>query len=213
MSINPKAVFWDMDGTLVDSEPLHDAALEHAIRSLGLTPPEDLHERILGQAAWPVYQMMRAELGVSIPFEDWIARKYDYYFEHAPKLKPREGAVEIFRALEAAGIKQAIVSNSDRLIVDANLRAVGLSRNGFISVSRNDVRLGKPDPEPFLRAAYLHGVEPQDCAVMEDSQTGASAGVAAGMTTIFWPQMDLEPPAGALYFRTAEEVRAALLGD
>ncbi|RUX71366.1 HAD family phosphatase, partial [Mesorhizobium sp. M2A.F.Ca.ET.040.01.1.1] len=54
--MTPKAVFWDMDGTLVDSEPLHEAALVAALRSVGIAPPHDLHERVLGIAAWPVYE-------------------------------------------------------------------------------------------------------------------------------------------------------------
>ncbi len=211
--MTPQAVFWDMDGTLIDSEPLHDAALTHVLSSLGIEAPANLHERILGLAAWPVYCMMRDEFGITLPFDDWILRKYTFYLEHAPGLKPRAGALEIFRDLQAAGVPQAIVSNSDRLVVDANLRATGLAQPAFRSISRNDVRLGKPDPEPFLRAAWLCGVEPGLCAVVEDSRTGASAGVAAGMTTIFWPQIALEPPVGALYLETAAEVRARLLPD
>jgi len=73
--MTPKAVFWDMDGTLVDSEPLHEAALVAAMRNVGLKPPADLHERVLGVAAWPVYEMMRDEFGLDLPFDDWIMRK------------------------------------------------------------------------------------------------------------------------------------------
>ena len=149
----PKAVFWDMDGTLVDSEPLHDAALASALHSVGLTPPADLHERVLGQAAGPVYEMMRREFGLTLDFDDWIHRKYTHYLSQAINLKPRPGALEIFRELKQAGTVQAIVSNSDRLVVDANLRAVGFMEYGLKSVSRNDVRVGKPDPECYLRAA------------------------------------------------------------
>ncbi|MCV5949424.1 hypothetical protein OFN94_31940, partial [Escherichia coli] len=77
--MTPKAVFWDMDGTLVDSEPLHDAALVSAMRSVGLEAPADLHERVLGKTAAFVYDMMRDEFGLTLPFDEWIALKYDYY--------------------------------------------------------------------------------------------------------------------------------------
>ena len=105
---------------------------------------------------------------------------------------------------------QAVVSNSDRLIVDANLRAVGIVEPGLKTVSRNDVREGKPDPEPFLRAAWLTGVDPADTFVMEDSYTGASAGLAAGMKTIFWPERPMVGPPGALVANSAAEVRKLL---
>ena len=209
-SAMPRAAFWDMDGTLIDSEPLHDRALELALEGLGLSPPPDLHRRIIGRAAYPVYEMLRDESGLTLPFDDWIMRKYVHYLEGAGALKPRAHAMEVFRDLQAAGVAQAIVSNSDRLIVDANMRAVGLTMAGFHTVSRNDVLRGKPDPEPFLRAAYLAGVEPGLCTVLEDSQTGAAAGIAAGMRVLFWPQLALEAPEGAIYVASAEELRAHL---
>lgn len=208
--MTPKAVYWDMDGTLVDSEPLHDAALVSVMETLGLVPPHDLHERVLGQTAADVYDMMRAQFGLTMPYRDWIAHKYEYYLAHAPNLKARPGAMEIFRELETRGVVQAVVSNSDRLIVDANLRAVGIRIAGMKTVSRNDVRAGKPEPEPFLRAAWLTGIDPADTVVMEDSATGARAGVAAGMRTIFWPERPMAGPDGALVAETAEDVRRLL---
>ena len=208
--MTPKAVYWDMDGTLVDSEPLHEAALSAALKSVGITPPPDLHERVLGRAAWPVYEMMRDEFGLTLPFDDWIRRKYAHYLTHAGGLKPRDGALEIFRDLQRSGVVQAVVSNSDRLIVDANLRAVGIVEPAMKTVSRNDVREGKPEAEPFLRAAWLTGIDPADTVVMEDSFTGTHSGLAAGMRTIFWPERPMDGPEGALVAGTAEDVRRLL---
>ncbi len=107
------------------------------------------------------------------------------------------------------GVVQAVVSNSDRLIVDANLGAVGIVEPGFKTVSRNDVAEGKPHPEPFLRAAWLTGIDPADTVVMEDSFTGARAGLAAGMRTIFWPERPMQGLEGSLEADTAEDVRRA----
>ncbi|RVD57920.1 HAD family phosphatase [Mesorhizobium sp. M2D.F.Ca.ET.185.01.1.1] len=208
--MTPKAVFWDMDGTLVDSEPLHEAALVAALRSVGVAPPVDLHERVLGVAAWPVYEMLRDEFGLDLPFDEWIVRKYDHYLPLAETLKPRPGAIEVFNELRALGVEQAVVSNSDRLIVDANLTAVGLIYPGMRTVSRNDVIDGKPLPEPFLRAAYLAGVDPAEAFAVDDSVTGAMAGLAAGMRTIFWPEAPMAGPPGAIVINSAEELRAQL---
>jgi HAD superfamily hydrolase (TIGR01509 family) len=208
--MTPKAVFWDMDGTLVDSEPLHEAALVAALRSVGIAPPINLHERVLGIAAGPVYEMLRSEFGLDLPFDDWIVRKYDHYLPMAETLKPRPGAIEVFNALRALGVQQAVVSNSDRVIVDANLSAVGLIYPGMRTISRNDVREGKPHPEPFLRAAWLAGVDPADSVAIDDSVTGATSGLAAGMRTIFWPEAPMEGPPGAVVINSAEELRAQL---
>ncbi|HEY4191710.1 MAG TPA: HAD family phosphatase [Mesorhizobium sp.] len=208
--MTPKAVFWDMDGTLTDSEPLHEAALIAALHSVGVVPPADLHERVLGVSAWPVYEMLRDEHGLSLPFDEWIVRKYDHYLPLVETLKPRPGAIEIFNELRERGVAQAVVSNSDRMVVDANLRAVGLAYPGMRTVSRNDVREGKPHPEPFLRAAWLAGIDPAQAVAVDDSSTGATAALAAGMKTIFWPEKPMPGPAGAINLNDAAELRAEL---
>jgi len=207
----PKAVFWDMDGTLTDSEPLHEAALVAALESAGVVPPANLHERVLGIAAWPVYEMLRDECGLSLPFDVWIGSKYEHYWPLVAGLKPRPGAIEIFHEVKALGIQQAVVSNSDRLVVDANLGAVGLVYPGMRTVSRNDVREGKPHAEPFLRAAWLCDVDPADAVAVDDSVTGATAGLRAGMKTIFWPERrGMTGPEGAITVNSSEELREVL---
>ncbi|TIM22878.1 MAG: HAD family phosphatase [Mesorhizobium sp.] len=208
--MTPKAVFWDMDGTLVDSEPLHEAALIAALHSVGIAAPTNLHERVLGIAAWPVYEMLRDEFGLDLAFDDWIVRKYNHYLPMAETLKPRPGAIEIYNELRALGVAQAVVSNSDRLVVDANLRMVGLFYPGMKTISRNDVREGKPHAEPFLRASWLAGVDPADAMAVEDSVTGATAGLAAGIRTIFWPEAPMAGPPGAIVINSADELRAEL---
>ncbi|MER8486624.1 HAD family phosphatase [Mesorhizobium sp. M1322] len=208
--MTPKAVFWDMDGTLVDSEPLHEAALIAALHSVGIAAPPDLHKRVLGIAAWPVYEMLRDEFGLDLPFDDWIVRKYDHYLPMAETLKPRPGAIEIYNELRALGVAQAVVSNSDRLVVDANLRMVGLFYPGMKTISRNDVREGKPHAEPFLRAAWLADVDPADAVAVDDSVTGVTAGLAAGMRTIFWPELPMDGPPGAIVINSTDELRAEL---
>jgi len=81
--------------------------------------------------------------------------------------------------------------------VNANIRVLGLEEPGFISVSINDVVRGKPDPEPYERAATLLGLKPQQCIAVEDSPTGAQAALAAGTHLIAWPEdRMLEFPLG-----------------
>ncbi|TIP56661.1 MAG: HAD family phosphatase, partial [Mesorhizobium sp.] len=76
--------------------PLHEAALIAALHSVGIAAPTNLHERVLGIAAWPVYEMLRDEFGLDLRFDDWIVRKYDHYLPMTETLKPRPGAIEIY---------------------------------------------------------------------------------------------------------------------
>ncbi|MEM8952056.1 MAG: HAD family phosphatase [Pseudomonadota bacterium] len=197
MDATKPAILWDVDGTLVDSEPLHEAALKQALCDTGLAPPRDLHQHIIGRDALEVHGWCRQQLGLTLDLDDWLDLCHRAYLSSVKSLKPRAGAVALFRALRDDGYRQAIVSNSDRMLVNANLDAVGLNMPGLITVSWNDVRAGKPAPEPYLRAAWLLGVEPEHCLVIEDSLTGAQSGLAAGMRTIFWPESDTTTMGGA----------------
>jgi HAD superfamily hydrolase (TIGR01509 family) len=204
------AVLWDVDGTLVDSEPLHEAALVRALTTLGIAPPPDFHELVVGRDAAAIHAWCVAQLGLQLGLKDWLRLKYRSYFASVHALEPRERAVDLFVDLERHGHAQAVVSNSDRLVVQANLEAAGLASPGRVSVARNDVRAGKPDPEAYLRAAWLLQAEPADCIVVEDSTTGAAAGVAAGMRTLFWPQDPVPAPPGAEAIADMAVLEAAL---
>lgn len=181
------AVLWDLDGTLVDSEPVHLGALMDVLTDAGYSLDPATQEAMVGRTADEVYLFLAGTIGLTIPYDDLVQRKDAAYRRRRAELRPRPGAVALYQALVRRGIRQAVVSNSDRLIVDLNLQAIGLDRPGLVSISRNDVHRGKPDAEPYLRAAGLLDALPADCIVVEDSATGATAGVAAGMQVIAWP--------------------------
>jgi len=182
-----KAVLWDMDGTLIDSEPTALGALTRAIAEVGIPPIADLHDRAFGQSADAIHRWLSSEHGLSEAPADWERRKHRHHLAGIGELRAFRESLRVYRTLEAAGFPQAVVSNSDRLIMDAQLQRIGVTKPGIITVARNDVRKGKPDPEGYLRAAWLLQVNPSDCLVIEDSPSGISAGRAAGMTTFSVP--------------------------
>lgn len=205
-----EAVFWDMDGTLVDSEPLHERALAASLKAEGLTAPQNLNEIVVGMSAVAIHGLFCKRYGLALSLERWVELYYRLYLDTIPELAPRDGALHVYAELDRHHVSQVVVSNSDRMIVDANLRATGVTRPGLKTVARNDVRLGKPDPEPFLRAAWLVGVPPEKAVVVEDSPLGAAAGLAAGMRTLFWPQKPIAGPEGAEWIGSIGELSQAL---
>jgi HAD superfamily hydrolase (TIGR01509 family) len=203
-----RAVLWDIDGTLLLSEAMHFRALRHAVSTEGVVVPDAFHHEIVGRAAKVVYEKCREHFGLSMSFDQWRRRKYDYYTAHASEIEARPGALEAWRMFEQRGLHQALVSNSDRIVVNANIRVLGLEAPGFISVSINDVVRGKPDPEPYERAATLLGYKTHQCLAIEDSPTGAQAALAAGVHTLAWPEdQTLEFPPG---LRPVAELRSAV---
>ncbi len=182
-----KAVLWDFDGTLVDSEPTHNRALLDTLAEWDIRPSKDLQERVIGTSIEATHAAL-AEAYANLPDVDTFVRaKMSAYLARIGELRLRSGVAAVEAFLRQRGVSSAIVTNSDRAILGACLSAVGKAEPGLITVSRNDVRNGKPDPEPYLRAAYLLGLSPGECIVVEDSPVGAAAGIAAGMTVVAWP--------------------------
>ena len=184
----PRAVLWDIDGTLLLSEPFHFRSIRATAADYGIELPDSFHLDMVGRSAEETYVLICERYGLEEDFGVWVARKYRRYVELAPRIPTRPGAIEAYHALHAARVQQALVSNSDRLVVEANIATMRLFQPRLVSVTINDVREGKPSPEPYLRAAYLLGLEPAHCVVVEDSPTGACSGLAAGMRVLAWPE-------------------------
>ncbi len=184
------------------------------MESLDLPLLDNLHERVNGVSAEDVYDMLVDECQLLMPFGEWLELKFTLYCREAKQLQYRKGALEVYQNLEARGVLQAVVSNSDRMIVDVNLRAVNFQRPKLCTVSRNDVRRGKPNPEPYLRGAWLLGVAPEETVVVEDSVVGACAGIAAGMRTLYWPEVlgSSPTPEGAELIDSEQALYQALCG-
>ena len=208
------ASLWDMDGTLADSEPLHQRTLVAALASLGVgVAPDDLFEATIGLSEHGVYTYCARRFALTIEPRDWIEFRNAAYAQEAAGLQPRLGALEAFRSMAACGIPQAGVSNSSRPVLDISLHALKLHVDATVTVSRSDVQSGKPSPEPYLKAARLLGVAARDALVVEDSLVGASSGLAAGMRVVVW----VAPGPGSVPFpavchcvSSATELRAFL---
>lgn len=179
-----RAVAWDIDGTLIDSEPLHQRALITASAALGVDLSDIDPEAFRGVHAIDIWKALKPRFRPDASFKTWIAAIEGYYVEHAGELKPNPGALEAMRALSARGVAQACVSNSGRTIVDANIEALGIAELITFSLSINDVSRGKPDPEPFRETARRLGAKPEATVAVEDSDPGARSARAAGLFVV-----------------------------
>ncbi|WP_344189451.1 HAD family hydrolase [Pedococcus aerophilus] len=185
----PAAVFWDMDGTLVDTEPYWITA-EHAIveEAGGVWNDEYAHQ-LVGNDLMVSAEFIRDNSPVELDpveiVEELLRRVVVQVREHVPW---RPGAVELLEALGAAGVPNALVTMSWRSLADSVVSS--LPEGTFAAVITGDeVEHGKPHPEPYLAAARALGVEVADCVAIEDSPTGVRSAVAAGVPTIAVPHV------------------------
>jgi len=197
-SPGPGAVFWDMDGTLVDSEKLWTVSLHDTARWLGGTLSQAGRDAVVGADVKRTLVVLFDDLG--LPHETArMAAAERYLSDRTAELFAggvpwRAGALEALRLVDGLGWPTALVTNTERALTEAALDSIG--REHFtVSVCADEVPRGKPDPDPYLRAAELLGVAPHRCLAVEDSLNGALAAQRAGVAVLVVP-CDMPVPAG-----------------
>lgn len=183
----PAAVLWDMDGTLVDTEPLWIATEFAMAERYGGTWSTEHALNLVGNDLLVSGAYIREHMGIDRTPEQIVDELLDGVVARVREEVPwRPGARELLTALRDAGIPCALVTMSWRRFVEPVLAA--LPDRAFTAVVTGDeVSRGKPHPEPYLRAAELLGVDPASCTAIEDSGTGATSAAAAGCTVLCVP--------------------------
>jgi HAD superfamily hydrolase (TIGR01509 family) len=193
-----RAVLWDMDGTLVDSEKLWDIGLQELYRRHGRELSDEVRATTIGGSSEVVMQIVYADLGLEPDPVD-IARTADWLHDYVGELFETglpwcAGAREMLDELAADGVTMALVTNTRRALTEKALNSIG--RHYFtVTVCGDEVPAGKPSPDPYLRAAALLGLDPEHCLAIEDSVTGTTAAEAAGCAVLVIPN-EIEVPAG-----------------
>lgn len=176
-----RAIAWDVDGTLVDSEPLHHRALLAGSAVFGVDLSDLPDEAFRGVHMGDVWTLLRPRLPQALAEEEWLAAINRHYVANRHELVAIPQAVETIRALASMGVPQVCVSNSARMIVDANLDALGIAAEMAFSISLDDAAHGKPDPWPYAEACRRLGLAPAMVLAVEDSHTGITSATAAGL--------------------------------
>jgi HAD superfamily hydrolase (TIGR01509 family) len=193
-----KAVLFDMDGTLVDSEKLWDVAMHAFYAQKGGVLTDAVRETTVGGSAENVMRIVYDDLGLDPTPEsmaesaDWLHVYTGELFEQGLPWRP--GAQELLDTLAASEIPLALVTNTRRTLTEQALKTIG-SHYFTVTVCGDEVPDGKPHPAPYLRAAELLGVAAEDCLAIEDSVTGAQSADAAGCVVLVVPN-DVAVPDG-----------------
>lgn len=210
----PKAVVFDLDGTLIDSEALVLEAYMAAADRHRVPFTHDQFLSLVGKHREASAELMRQYFGAAFPMQDFYASVGAHIGDtHAP-MKP--GAAALLDRLDALATPYALATSSGPGWVEKHFRAHDFTRRFRGVVTREDVTHGKPHPEPYLKASTILGHHPGDILAIEDSPTGAASAHAAGLMTLIIPdliQPDAETRARVLHVGKSLEDVLALLAD
>ncbi len=186
VTILPAAVLWDMDGTIVDTEPYWMSAETALVESFGGTWSHRDALGLVGQGLWHSARVLQAR-GLDLSENEIIDRlTRRVRGQVADEIPWRPGARELLTELREHGVPTGLVTMSLRLLAEHVVASLGFEAFDVV-VAGDDVAHSKPHPEPYLRGAALLGVDPRSCMAIEDSAPGAASAVAAGAVTIGVP--------------------------
>jgi len=176
-----QAVIWDIDGTLIDSEPLHLEALLAVCDRHRVDISDLSDDHFIGVNLFGVWNALRERFPSTLTVQSWVGELNTIYAAGVAKLVPIPDSLMVVRSLAERGIRQAAVSNSNRVVVDTNLSTLGITDILEFSLSVDDVVNGKPAPELYLKALKQLKLRPAHACAVEDSKTGVVSAKAAGI--------------------------------
>ncbi len=186
-----KAVVFDMDGLMLDTERLFRQAYQQAAMENGYDLPDELYARMIGHRADSSHRILREGLGETAPCDDIIegARRHYYQLIERGGIPLRPGLIELLDYLEQESLPRAVATSTHYELACIKLQAVGLLPRFSGVVSGDQVKHGKPAPDIYLEAARLLGVEPSETLALEDSPAGLASAHRAGMIAFLIPDL------------------------
>ncbi len=181
-----KAMIFDMDGVIVDSEPLFFEVAKRLLQKYGVELTEEVNDRYVGIASPGMWTDLKNVYSLEPGLEELLALHEEIRGEvfAETQLAPVEGIRELLADLAAEKIPAAIASSSALSTIYETIDSLGIRSHFEAFVSGEEIERGKPFPDIFLKAAELLGVRPEECVVLEDSAHGVKAAALAGMKCI-----------------------------
>ncbi len=182
-----RAVIFDMDGVIIDSQPYHFAVEEAMCREIGIEVSTEESHSFVGMAGEKVWDYLKNKFGLQKSIEELMAfenKARIEYFSSLENVKPIPGIVDLLEEINEHTIKTALASSSSIEVINIFISKLGLAHYFQHIISGNSVASGKPDPDIFIHTAQALQEAAADCVVIEDSANGVKAAKLAGMKCI-----------------------------
>ena len=185
--MNLKAVIFDMDGVILDSEPIYYQIEKKFFKDLGIAISDEEYHTFVGLSMIEMWRRIKNNhnlkevIGALVKSNNKVVFQY---FSNSENLQPTPFLEQFIQNLLEKNIKLAVASSSSKKLIKVILEKLMLKKYFEICVSGNEVKNGKPAPDVFLHTAYLIKVIPEECLVIEDSTNGVKAAKSAGMKCV-----------------------------
>ncbi|MBA5792497.1 MULTISPECIES: HAD family phosphatase [unclassified Flavobacterium] len=179
-----KTVIFDMDGVIVDTEPVHKYAYFEHFNELGVAVSEELYATFTGNSTKNVYQKLKDQFGIEGEVEDLVQRKRSLFneaFDTKPDLELIAGVENLIKDLHSNGVELILASSASKSTISRVFNRFNLNQYFAHKVSGEDFPKSKPDPSIFIHAASLSKNNKEECIIIEDSTNGVKAACAAGI--------------------------------
>lgn len=181
-----KAVIFDMDGVIVDSEPMHFEVDKRVLKKCGFIANNEILYPYVGVTNPEMWKDLKEKYNFILSVEELLKFQSELKIEvlNETKMEAIDGIKELLNELKQNEIFTAVASSSPRFFIDAILEKIRITEYFTVVLSGEEVQRGKPYPDIFLKTAEMLRVNPQECVVIEDSINGVKAALSAGMKCI-----------------------------